>query len=64
MMQKILLSAMESLRSLVKEVEIREKAAEQAKKEALRGGLDVLANVEDLRQMLQHANKTNEMVVY
>lgn len=55
---------MESLRSMVKEVEIQEKAAEHAKKEALTGGLDVLSKVDDLRQMLQHAKKTNEMVVY
>lgn len=49
---------------MVKEVDIQEKAAEHAKKEALMGGLDVLSKVDDLRQMLQHAKKTNEMVVY
>ncbi|KAJ8622637.1 hypothetical protein MRB53_031166 [Persea americana] len=59
--KKILVSAMESLCSMVKEVEIQEKAAEHAKKEALMGGLDVLSKVDDLRQMLQHAKKTNEM---
>ena len=55
---------MESVLSLMREVELQEKAAEQAKEEAVKGGLDILGRVEDLKQMLQHAKDANSMVVY
>lgn len=40
--KKILFSAMESVINMMKEVELQERAAEQAKEEAAKGGLDIL----------------------
>ncbi|KAI8522855.1 hypothetical protein RHMOL_Rhmol13G0029200 [Rhododendron molle] len=59
--KKTLFLAMESVISLMREVELQEKAAEQAKEEAARGGFDILLRVEDLKQMLQHAKEANNM---
>lgn len=59
--KKILFSAMESVLNMMKEVELQERAAEQAKEEAAMGGLDILAKVEELKQMLGHAKGTNDM---
>ncbi|KAE9460516.1 hypothetical protein C3L33_07512, partial [Rhododendron williamsianum] len=59
--KKTLFLAMESVISLMREVELQEKAAEQAKEEAARGGFDILIRVEDLKQMLQHAKEANNM---
>lgn len=59
--KKTLFKAMESVISLMREVEVREKEAEQVKEEAARGPVDILANVEDLKQMLQHAREANDM---
>lgn len=47
----------------MREVELQEKAVEQAKEEALMGGVDIHARVEDLKQMLQHAMEANNMVL-
>ncbi|KAG4162418.1 hypothetical protein ERO13_D01G114520v2 [Gossypium hirsutum] len=41
-----------------------EAAAEQAKEEAARGGMDILVKVEELKQMLPHAKEANDMVVH
>lgn len=57
-------AAMESLISLMREVELQEKAAEQAKEEAAIGGLDILRRVEDLKEMLKHAKEANDMVAF
>lgn len=59
--KEILASAMDSVLDMAREVELQEKAAEQAKEEALKGGVDVLSEVESLRQILQHAKETNDM---
>ncbi|XP_057964037.1 uncharacterized protein LOC131155125 [Malania oleifera] len=59
--KKILFSAMELVINLMREVEHQEKAAEQAKEEASRGGIDILAKVEEMKQMLRHANVANDM---
>ncbi|XP_052211275.1 uncharacterized protein LOC127814078 [Diospyros lotus] len=59
--KKTLFLAMESVISLMREVELQEKAAEQAREEAVRGGLDILTKVEDLKAMLQHAKEANDM---
>ncbi|KAL5561640.1 hypothetical protein UlMin_031387 [Ulmus minor] len=56
-----LFSAMESVIRMMKEVELQEKAAEDAKQEAARGGLDTLIKVEELKQMLAHAKEANNM---
>ncbi|KAF8394460.1 hypothetical protein HHK36_020668 [Tetracentron sinense] len=61
MMQKTLFSAMESVINMMREVELLEKDAEQAKVEASRGGLDILVRVEELKQMLQHAKEANDV---
>lgn len=63
MMQKTLFSAMERVINMMREVELQEKAAEQAKEEASRGGLDILDKVEEMKQMLVHAKEANDMVV-
>ncbi|XP_024017349.1 uncharacterized protein LOC112090398 isoform X2 [Morus notabilis] len=59
--KKILFSAMESVINMMKEVELQERAAEQAKEEVANGGLDILTRVEELKQMLGHAKETNDM---
>lgn len=62
MVQKILFSAMESVINMMKEVELQERAAKQAKEEAAKGGLDTLIKVEELKQVLGHAKGANDMV--
>ncbi|XP_060181444.1 uncharacterized protein LOC132611048 [Lycium barbarum] len=59
--KKTLFSAVESVICLMREVELQEEAAEQAKLEAAKGGLDMLRRVEDLKEMLQHAKEANDM---
>ncbi|KAL3517550.1 hypothetical protein ACH5RR_020139 [Cinchona calisaya] len=59
--KKTLLSAVETIISLMKEVELQEEAAEQAKQDAANGGLEILKRVEDLKQMLEHAKEANDM---
>lgn len=48
----------------MREVELQEEAAEQAKFEAAKGGLDMLKRVEDLKEMLRHAKEANDMVAF
>ena len=43
-------------------VEEAEAAAQQAKKAAMTGGLDVLEKVEEMRTMLVRAREANDMV--
>lgn len=62
MVQKTLFSALESIMNMMKEVELQERAAEQAKVEAAMGGVDILVKVEVLKQMLAHAKDANDMV--
>ncbi|CAK7348180.1 unnamed protein product [Dovyalis caffra] len=59
--KRTLFSAMESVMNMMKEVELQERAAEQAKEEAASGGLDILVKVEELKQMLVHAKEANDM---
>ncbi|GMI76078.1 hypothetical protein HRI_001277000 [Hibiscus trionum] len=59
--KKILFQTMESIMNLMKEVELQEAAAEQAKAEAARGGMEILLKVEELKQMLPHAKEANDM---
>ncbi|GAU51123.1 hypothetical protein TSUD_28740 [Trifolium subterraneum] len=59
--KKTLFSSMESLISLMREVELQEKAAEQANMEAARGGSDILDRVEEYKAMLVHAKEANDM---
>lgn len=59
--KKTLFSAVELVLNMMREVELQEKAVEQAKEEALIGGVDIHARVEDLKQMLQHAMEANNM---
>lgn len=63
MVQIALRSSKDSLISLMKEVELKENSVEQAKEEAARAGLDTLARVNDLKQMLERAKEANYMVV-
>lgn len=62
MEQRSLFTAMESVINMMREVELQEKAAEQAKEEAAKGGLDILVKVEELKQMLAQAKEANDMV--
>jgi hypothetical protein len=59
--KKTLFSSMESLISLMRDVELQEKAAEQANMEAGRGGSDILDRVEEYKAMLVHAKEANDM---
>ncbi|KAL0371338.1 UNVERIFIED_CONTAM: hypothetical protein Sangu_0451900 [Sesamum angustifolium] len=58
---KTLFMAMNSVISLMKEVELKEQAAEQAKKEAAIGGSHIMDKVEELKRMLPHAKGANDM---
>ncbi|XP_058770856.1 uncharacterized protein LOC131644386 [Vicia villosa] len=59
--KKMLFSSMESLINLMREVELLEKAAEQANMLAARGGSDILDRVEEYQAMLVHAKEANDM---
>lgn len=59
--KKTLFSAVELVICLMREVELQEEAAEQAKLEATKGGLDMLRRVEELKEMLRHAKEANDM---
>ncbi|KAJ1405117.1 hypothetical protein SESBI_26059 [Sesbania bispinosa] len=59
--KKTLFSSMESLINLMREVELQEKAAEQANVEAARGGSDILARAEEYKSLLVHAKEANDM---
>uniref|UniRef100_A0A1D1XY56 CUE domain-containing protein n=1 Tax=Anthurium amnicola TaxID=1678845 RepID=A0A1D1XY56_9ARAE len=56
-----LVSAMESIVDMMNEVDLREKEANMAKEAASKAGLDILAKVEDLKEMLKHAKEANSM---
>ncbi|XP_022771078.1 uncharacterized protein LOC111314213 [Durio zibethinus] len=59
--KKTLFQAMQSMMNLMREVELKEEAAEQAKEEAARGGLDILLRVEELKRTLPYAKEANDM---
>ncbi|XP_010457336.1 PREDICTED: uncharacterized protein LOC104738824 [Camelina sativa] len=59
--KKTLLTVMESVTNLMREVELQEKDAENSKEGASRGGLDTLQKVEELKKMLDHAKEANGM---
>lgn len=48
----------------MREVELKENSVEQAEEEAAHGGLSILINVKELKQMLQRAKEANDMVLY
>lgn len=54
---------MESLINLMRDVELQEKAAEQASMEAATGGSNILAMVEGYKTVLEQAKEANDMVV-
>lgn len=49
--------------NMMRDVELQEKSAELAKEEAIKGGLDILDKVQELKQILAHAKEANDMVV-
>ncbi|GJW97545.1 hypothetical protein Tco_0179353 [Tanacetum coccineum] len=55
-------STLDMVISLMKEVECKEKAAEQAKEEAAASGLHILARVDELKESRNRAKETNDMV--
>ncbi|GLT76670.1 hypothetical protein SLA2020_483170 [Shorea laevis] len=59
--KKTLFQVMQSVMDFMREVELDEEAAEQAKEEAARGGLDILVKVEELKKMLAHAKEANDL---
>ncbi|KAK8718042.1 hypothetical protein V6N13_045291 [Hibiscus sabdariffa] len=58
--KKTLFQAMQSIMDLMREVELQEEAAELAKEECAKGGLDILVEVEELKQMLANAKEAND----
>lgn len=64
MVQRTLFSAMESVITMMREVELEEKAVDRVTEEAARGGQDIMVKVEELKLMLAHAKDANDMVVY
>ncbi|XP_073157950.1 uncharacterized protein [Henckelia pumila] len=59
--KKTLFSAMESVKNLMRDVQLKEQAAEQAKEEAAKGGIDLLDKVEEIKLILKHAKEANDM---
>ncbi|KAL8143149.1 hypothetical protein V2J09_016181 [Rumex salicifolius] len=59
--QKRLLSETISVLDLMKEVDYKENAAEQAKKEAGERGMEICARVDELKSMLNRAKEANDM---
>ncbi|KAL9430890.1 hypothetical protein AB3S75_026145 [Citrus x aurantiifolia] len=59
--KKNLFKAMESVMNMMREVEIQERAAKEAKAAAVRGGLDIFVKMDELKQMLAHAKEANDM---
>lgn len=59
--KEMLMEAMELIRSLRVEADREEVAAQRAKEEAAKGGVDILSKVEELRKMLSRAKETNDM---
>ncbi|KAG8370711.1 hypothetical protein BUALT_Bualt13G0011700 [Buddleja alternifolia] len=59
--KKTLFSAMQSVISLMREVELKEQAAEQEKQEVTIGDTDIEIKVEELKQMVQRAKEANDM---
>ncbi|XP_078445171.1 uncharacterized protein LOC144714325 [Wolffia australiana] len=54
-------SEVESILDLARETDTREKEASLAKEEASKASLDILPKVEDLKEMLKHAEEANNM---
>lgn len=61
--QDALTSAIEEMRLMRRTVEVAESAAQQAKKDALNGGVDILAKVDEMHLMLERARAANETVL-
>ncbi|KAH7676949.1 UBA-like protein [Dioscorea alata] len=59
--KKVLLSAIESTIDMMKDVELEEERAKQAKVEASKAGEDILSKVEELREILKHSKEANDM---
>ncbi|KAL6210523.1 hypothetical protein ACLB2K_015755 [Fragaria x ananassa] len=59
--KKTLFSAMESVITMMREVELEEKAVDRVREEAARGGQDIMVKVEELKDMLAHAKEANDM---
>lgn len=57
-----MLSAIESTIDMMKDVELEEERAKQAKVEAFKAGEDILSKVEELREILKHSKEANDMV--
>lgn len=64
LVQDALVIAIEEMRAMRAAVEQAEAAAQQAKKDAMDGGLDMLAEVKKMQDMLVRAREVNEMVCF
>ncbi|PIN25863.1 hypothetical protein CDL12_01380 [Handroanthus impetiginosus] len=58
--KKTLFSTLESVINLMRQVELKEQAAELAKEEAAIGGLKKMNKVDELKRILKHANVGNQ----
>ncbi|KAL7151362.1 hypothetical protein ABFS83_04G025400 [Erythranthe nasuta] len=59
--KKKMFSAMESVMSFMKQVELKEQDAEKAKEEAAMGGVKIQEKVEEFKEMLERAQEGNAM---
>jgi len=59
----MLIEAVEMICSMRAEADIEEEAAQRAKEEAAKGGLDILGKVEEYRIILELAKQTNDKVI-
>ncbi|KAL9660144.1 hypothetical protein QQ045_024955 [Rhodiola kirilowii] len=59
--KKTLFLSMEAVMNIMREVEAREKAADEAKEDASKGGVEILSRAEELKTMLRKAKEANGM---
>lgn len=64
MVQKILTLTMNSVVDLMREVEQKEKVAEQIKEQSNRDCSDIYSKVDEIKQTLQQAKEANDMVFF
>jgi hypothetical protein len=62
MMQNDLLPSLETVTKMIEDVDILEEKAKVAKHESSVAGNNILAKVEELKEMLTHAKEANDMV--
>lgn len=59
--KETLISSFVSVKNMIKDVELHEDRAKQAKEEASKAGVEMLIKAKDMKEMLRHAKEAKEM---